>query len=367
MQGELTIGIEEEFQIIDPETRELDSFITEMVDASQRLSDVELKPELHQSVVEVGTAICSDIRQAREEVIRNRFEASKVARAVGKRIGAASTHPFSLWKDQPISIGDRYQNLLDEYQDVVRANLIFGMHVHVGITDHEDAIAVYNAARYFLPHLLALSTSSPFFEGRNTGLKSFRSLIWKRLPRTDIPDRFRSYQEFESFVNLLVKTKCIDDGRRIWWDVRPHPLFSTIEFRVCDLPTRVDETIAIAALIQALVAFLIRLHRRNQDWREYIPALIQENKWRALRYGVDATLIDFGKQEEVSFRELGRELVEMVRPMAEELDSVHELEGIVRILDEGTGADRQLQVYEETGDMKAVVDSILEESVMGVE
>ncbi|MBN2497157.1 MAG: carboxylate-amine ligase [Deltaproteobacteria bacterium] len=367
MQGDLTIGIEEEFQIIDPETRELRSFISEMVDASKQMSEVELKPELHQSVVEVGTTICRDIVQAREEVIANRREASRVARSFGMRIGAASTHPFSRWQDQDISEGQRYQDLVEEYQEVVRGNLIFGLHVHVGIVDREEAIAVYNAARYFLPHLLAISTSSPFFEGRNTGLKSARSLIWKRLPRTDIPNRFNSYQEFLSFVDLLVKTGCIDDGRRIWWDIRPHPTFSTVEFRVCDLPLRADETIAIAALTQALVAFLIRLHRGNRDWRLYIPALIQENKWRALRYGVQAKLIDFGKQAEVPLADLMHELMELVREEAEALGSWSEIGYIDTILEKGTGADRQLQVFERTGSLEGVVDYILEESVQGVE
>lgn len=366
MDRDLTIGIEEEFQIIDPKSRDLCSFMTEMVSASKDISDVELKGELHQSVVEVGTCICADIAEARREVVTNRREAAKVAQAVGMRIGAASTHPFARWQEQDINEGDRYQTMIEEYQDLVRANLIFGLHVHVGIASREEAIAIFNSARYFLPHLLALSTSSPFFEGRNTGLKSARSQIFKRLPRSDIPSKFDSYQEFLWFVDLLVKTGCIDDGRRIWWDVRPHAEFSTLEFRVCDLPLRVDETIAIAALVQALVSFLIKLHRGNRSWRLYRPALIQENKWRALRYGIDAKLIDFGKEIEVPIRELIPELVELLDEDLQELGSADEIAYIDNILKNGTSADRMLQVYEDTDSLESVVDYIISESVRGV-
>jgi carboxylate-amine ligase len=367
MPQDLTLGIEEEFQIIDPNTRELRSAVSAMVDASVSIGSVELKRELQQSVVEVGTAICRDIKEARDEVIKNRREAARVAHQVGMRIGAASTHPFSSWQEQEISEGARYESIVEEYQDVVRANLIFGLHVHVGIADREECTAIYNSARYFLPHLLALSTSSPFFEGRNTGLKSARSVIFKRLPRTDIPDTFDSYQEFLSFVDLLINTGCIDNGRRVWWDIRPHPEFSTLEFRVCDLPHRADETIAIAALTQALVAFLIKLHRGNRSWRSYRSSLIQENKWRALRYGIEADLIDFGKQAAIPVADLVRELMELLGPEIDELGSAEEVAYLEAILKEGTGADRQLRVFEETGDLKTVVDYVIEESLQGVD
>ena len=367
MLKDLTIGVEEEFQIIDPKTRELCSYITQMVNASGVMSDVELKPELHQSVVEVGTSICNDIHEVREQVIRNRREAAKVAQNLGMRIGAASTHPFSHWAEQEISRGARYRSIVEEYQEVILANLIFGLHVHIGIMDREEALAVYNSARYFLPHLLALSTSSPFIENRNTGLKSARSQTFKRLPRTDIPEAFSSYQEFLSYVDLLVKTGCIDDGRRIWWDIRLHPNFSTLEFRVFDLPMRVDETIALAAFTQAIVAYLIKLHRDNQSWRIYRSSLIQENKWRALRYGIDASLIDFGKQVEVPFRDLIHEAMDFIRKESDELGSTGEIAYLDTILNEGTSADRMLRVYNETGDLKAVVDLIIEETMLGVE
>ena len=367
MASDLTIGIEEEFQIIDPETRELRSYVTAMVNASTSMEGVELKSELFQSVVEVGTCICKDIGEARREVLKNRRAASRVARSVGMRIGAASTHPFSHWKDQDVTASPRYQSMIEEYQDVARSALIFGLHVHVGIADRDEAIQIFNSARYFLPHLLAISTSSPFFESRNTGLKSARSDIFTRLPRTGIPSMFDSYQEFLRFVNLLVKTGCIEDGRRIWWDIRPHPEFSTLEFRICDLPLRVDETVAIAALIQALVAFLIKLHRGNRRWRMYSHSLIQENKWRAMRYGLDASLIDFGKKEEVPLPDLIHEMIDLIQDEIEELGSADEIANIETILKEGTGADRMLAIYEETGDFKAVVDYVIEESVYGVE
>lgn len=366
MDRELTLGVEEEFQIIDPVTRELRSYVSEMIGASGDLSPVALKQELHQSAVEVGTDICNDIRECRDQVVGNRREAARVAARLGMRIGAASTHPFSHWLDQPISEGPRYRKILEDFQEIARGNLIFGLHVHVGIPDREEAIAVFNSARYFLPHLLAMSTSSPFFEGRKTGLKSVRTLIFKRLPRTDMPNRFDSYQEFLSFVALLQKTGCIDDGRRIWWDLRPHPEFSTLEFRICDIPSRVDDVVAIAALVQALVAFLLRLHRGNRAWRVYRTALIQENKWRALRYGLDAHLIDFGKQVEIPVCDLLRELIDLLHRDAEALGSAHELAHVERMLKDGTSADRQLRVWEETKDLHAVVDHVLTETLLGV-
>jgi len=366
MQQDFTLGIEEEFQIIDPKTRELTSAISQMVESTKHLNTIELKPELHQSVVEVASGICPDIQEARRQVIENRREADRIARAVGMRIAASSTHPFSRWEDQEITQADRYLKMVGELQDVVRQNLIFGLHVHVGIEDKEEAIAVYNSARYFLPHLLALSTSSPFFGGRMTGVKSVRSLIFKRLPRSGMPGSFDSYQQFTSFVNTLVNTGCIDDGRRIWWDVRPHAVYSTLEFRICDLPSTVDEVVAIAALIQAIVVRLVKMRRDNQTWRPYRTELLEENKWRAVRHGIDGKLIDLGREQELPFRELIHEILEFVDDVVDHLGSRKELETIEKILENGTSADRQLQRYEETGSLEAVVDQVLEETMLGV-
>lgn len=366
MAKEFTLGIEEEYQIVDPETRELKSLITQMITAKTSLEDIELQKELHQSQVEVATGICDNIQHAREEVLHNRRQATKIADRIGMKIGAASTHPTAKWQEQTISDDARYIQIVDELEDVARANLIFGMHVHVGLPDREEAIAVFNQARYFLPHLMALSTSSPFFNGRKTGLKSTRSLLFKRMPRTGIPERFESYGEFERFVGTLVKTGCIDNGKRIWWDVRPHPNFSTLEFRICDLPPRVDDVVAIAGIIQAVVAKLTKLKRQNLSFAVHRTALMEENKWRASRYGVNSKLIDFGRQEEVPFASLMDELFDFVDDVLDELGSRDEVNGIRKIAKEGTSADRQLAVYEETKSMEAVVDLILKETAEGL-
>jgi carboxylate-amine ligase len=364
--SEFTIGIEEEFQIIDPETCELRCVVSELIESNSPLDEVELQRELHQSMVEVATGICSNVAEARRDVLRNRRAVDRVARRVGMRIGAAATHPFAKWQDQVISDTARYSALVGELQDVARANLIFGMHVHVGIPDREEAIAVFNSVRYFLPHFLALSTSSPFFNGRKTGLHSTRTLIFQRLPRTGIPERFESYGEYERFVAMLVDTGCIDDGRRIWWDIRPHPTFSTLEFRICDLPTRIDDVVSIAALIQAVVAKLTRLHRDNLAFNVHRTAMINENRWRAARYGVSGNLLDLGKGKEVPMRELAEEILSFVDDVVDELDSREEVEGVRRILEDGTSEDQQLAVFEQTGDMKAVVEYVIDETMHGV-
>jgi carboxylate-amine ligase len=365
--GEFTLGIEEEFQIIDPETGELRCVVSELIESNTPLDEVHLQRELHQSMVEVATGICANVAEARRDVCRNRAALARVAERVGMRIGAASTHPFARWQEQTISHTARYVELVGEMQDIARANLIFGMHVHVGIPDREEAIAVFNSARYFLPHFLALSTSSPFFNGRRTGLQSTRSLIFQRLPRTGIPERFGSYGAFERFLATLVKTGCIDDGRRIWWDIRPHPTFSTLEFRVCDLPTRIDHVISIAALIQAVVAKLTKLHRQNLSFNVHRTALIQENKWRAARYGVGGELLDLGLAAAKPFAGLARELLAFVDDVLDELGSRAECHGILDIVEHGTSADRQLAIYEESGgNFKAVVDDIVEQTTAGI-
>ena len=367
MVREFTLGVEEEFQIIDPRTRDLKSLISQLIDARTPLDEIELQAELHQSVVEVATGICEDVAHVRRDVVKNRRSAARIAARAGVRIGAASTHPFAHWEDQPITVKERYIQSVEEMQDAARGNLIFGLHVHVGLDDRDEAIAIYNSARYFLPHLLALSVSSPFFNGRKTGLRSTRALIFKRLPRTGIPERFFSYKEFEDFIATLVKTGCIDDGRRVWWDLRPHPVYNTLEFRVCDLPSRVDDTVTIAAAVQAIVAKLAWLHRKNLTFNVYRTAMMDENKWRAARYGVRGKLIDWGKKEEVPYRYLAEELIDFCSEVIDDLGSKAEFEGIRRIAEGGTGADRQLEAYEQSGgDLRAVVDQILRETLHGV-
>lgn len=365
--NDFTIGIEEEFQIIDPNSRELRSRVDEILEEGRMLLGEQVKPEMHQSMIEVGTGICRNIKEARADVTKLRRGISELAQRKGLAIAAASTHPISHWADQQITEHERYHKLIEELQQTARALLIFGMHVHIGIADREAAIAVMNAARYMLPHVYALSTSSPFWIRRNTGMKSYRYEVFKQFPRTGIPEYFNSATEFDNFVGLLVRTGCIDNGRKIWWDVRPHPFFPTLEFRVCDIPSRIDETLAIAALIQAITAKLYKLYRQNLGFRLYRRALIEENKWRAARYGLDGKLIDFGKKEEVPTRDLIRELLEFVDDVVDELDSRREIDYIHRILDEGTSADRQLRVYEETGDLRAVVDLLIRETMEGVD
>lgn len=364
--NEFTIGIEEEFQIIDPHARELRSRVNEMLEEGQMILGEQIKPEMHQSMVEVGTGVCKNIKEARADVVKLRRTIAELAHKKGLAIVAASTHPISHWADQRITEHERYHKLIEELQQTARALLIFGMHVHVGVADREAAIAVMNTARYMLPHVYALSTSSPFWIGRNTGMKSYRYEVFKQFPRTGIPEYFNSVSEFDNFVNLLIKTGCIDNGKKIWWDVRPHPFFPTLEFRICDIPSRVDETIAIAALFQAITAKLYKLYRQNMGFRLYRRALIEENKWRAARYGLDGKLIDFGKRKEVDTRALIRELLEFVDDVVDELDSREEISYVYKILETGSSADRQLRVYTETGDLRAVVDLLMKETLEGV-
>ncbi|HEY3169845.1 MAG TPA: carboxylate-amine ligase [Thermoanaerobaculia bacterium] len=362
-----TLGVEEEFQIIDPETRELRSHVQEILDEGRLVLKERVKPEMHQSVIEIGTGICKNIGEVRQDVGEMRTEIIRLARKNGMRVAAAGTHPFSNWADQKIFPDPRYDRVVEEMQLLARANLIFGLHVHVGIADRALAIQIMNEARYFLPHLLALSTNSPFWLGRNTGLKSFRTKVFDRFPRTSIPPSFESPAEFDDLVRILVKTNCIDNGKKIWWDVRPHPFFETIEFRVCDIPMRLEETVSIAALIQAICVKLYKLRVQNLGFRRYRRALILENKWRASRYGIDGKLIDFGKEIEVPFRSLMVEMLDFVSDVVDELDSRREVEALNWILENGTGADRQLRVYESSGgDFKKVVDYICEETSHGL-
>jgi carboxylate-amine ligase len=361
-----TLGIEEEFQTIDPETRELRSHMSKIVEGGKIVLHERVKAEMHQAVVEVGTNICHNIQEAREEVTYLRREIIDLATQQNLHVAAAGTHPFSDWVDQLITPNERYDQLISELRDVARSNLIFGLHVHVGIPSREEGLQIMNAVRYFLPHVYALSTNSPFWCGRDTGFKSYRSKVFDKFPRTGIPEFFASANEYDEYVKLLVQTNCIDNGKKIWWDIRLHPHFDTIEFRICDVPMRVDETICLAALMQALVVKIYKLMKQNLNFRLYRKALISENKWRAARYGIQGKLIDFGKKEEVPYTDLAHELMAFVDDVVDELGSRHEVEYIDQILQMGTGADRQLAVFEQTGDLRQVVDYIVSETRHGV-
>jgi len=361
-----TLGIEEEFAIIDPDTRELRSHIQEILEGGKIVLKEQIKPEMHQSVVELGTEICDSIEHARTHVIHLRSKLAELAGKAGLKIASVGTHPFSHWRDQHITEGERYKQIIEDMQLLARANLIFGLHVHVGIPDREMAIHVMNQARYFLPHLYALSVNSPFWVGEDTGLKGYRLKVFERFPRTGIPDAFESLSEYEDYCKLLVKTGCIDNPKKIWWDIRLHPFFDTLEVRVCDAQTRVDDTVAIAALIQAVIAKLFKLLRQNITFRIYRRRLLDENRWRAARYGIDGKLIDFGKETEVEERSLLNELLEFVASEVDDFGTQREMAHIERIMREGTGADRQLAVWQRTQDIKAVVDQIVAETYEGL-
>lgn len=365
MQTRFTVGIEEEFQIIDPVTRDLRSSVTEILDTGQDMLGDQLKKEMFQAMVEVGTTICQDVEEARGEVLRLRRTVGGLAEAAGCRLAAAGTHPFARWEEQDITDDARYHSLERDLQEIARSIAVYGLHIHVGVDGRDRAIEIMNEARYFLPHLLALSANSPFWEGRDTGLKSYRSVIWGRMPRSGIPDTFASWDDYRQFVDMLLRTNCIDEPKKIWWDIRPHPKFDTLEFRVCDMPTRAEVTIALAAVTQAIVAKLSWLRERNLGFRLYHRALIMENRWRAMRYGVEGSLIDFGKVIEVPIRDLIAELLEFVDDVVDDLGSRQALNAIPHIL-EASGADRQLTVFRETGDCKAVVDMLVRDTMLGV-
>ncbi len=367
MRPTFSLGIEEEYQTIDPETRDLRSHIaTEMLEQGKLRLEERVKAEMHQSVIEVGTRICRNIQEAQEDLFDLRRNMIHLAEENGLILVAGATHPFADWRSQEIYPDPRYDKVVEDLQLVARSNLIFGLHVHVGVEDKETAIRLMNSLRYFLPHILALSTNSPFWLGMETGYKSYRAKVFENFPRTNLPDSFASYSEFESYVSLLVKTNCIDNAKKIWWDIRPHPYFSTVEVRACDIPLRAQESIAIAALIQATACKLWHLHESNLDFRQYSRPLLMENKFRAVRYGLDGMMIDFGKQIEVPARDLILEYLAFIDDVVDELGSRREIDYIRTMLERGSGADRQLAVFRETGSLKAVVDYMAAETRAGL-
>ena len=366
MQKLFTLGVEEEFQIVDPSTRDLKPHVEQMLHAGDPALIEHIKREMIQSMVETVTPICENVEQARYEVTRLRAGVAELAAQSGLAIVASGAHPFSHWQSQVITENERYKVLEQDLQDVVRSILIFGLHVHVGIPDRDLMIDIMNEARYFLPHMLALSANSPFWQGRVTGLKSYRTIVWQQFPRTGIPSTFSSWSDYEGFVNLLIKTNCIDNGKKIWWDLRPHPYFSTLEFRICDMPTSIDDAMLLVALFQAIVAKLHKLRKENMGFRLYDRALIMENKWRAARYGIDGLLIDFGKRTEVPMRHLAFELLEFIDDVVDDLGSRNAVNHIHKLMERGTGADRQMEVYRKTGDLNAVVDFLIRETLADV-
>ncbi len=361
-----TLGVEEEYMVIDPVTKELKSHDQKIVQEGQKVIKDKVKAEMHQAVVEVGTDICNDVDEAFMDVATLRKTISGIADGLGLWVGASGTHPFSHWESQLITEHVRYNEIVNELQEAARSNLIFGLHVHVGMETREMAIHIANSARYFLPHIYALSTNSPFWEGRLTGYKSFRTKVFDKFPRTGIPDYFESIEAYDNYVKLLIKTNCIDNAKKIWWDLRVHPFFNTVEFRICDVPLTVQETITIAALFQAVCAKIYKLRTQNLNFMMYSRALINENKWRAGRYGIDGSLIDFGKETEVNTRILIYELLDFIDDVVPHLGSRHAVNNVHKMLEQGTGADRQLKIFEQTNNLPNVVDFIHESFLAGL-
>jgi glutamate---cysteine ligase / carboxylate-amine ligase len=361
-----TLGVEEEYMVLDPVSFELKSHEQKIVHEGQKVIKDKVKAEMHQAVVEVGTDICQDVDEAFKDVSTLRKTIAEIAGNLGFAMGASGTHPFSHWESQMITDHIRYNEIVNELQEAARSNLIFGLHVHVGMQTRELANHIANSTRYFLPHIYALSTNSPFWEGRSTGYKSYRTKVFDKFPRTGIPDAFESIEAYDNFVKLLIKTNCIDNAKKIWWDLRVHPFFNTVEFRICDVPMTVEETIAITALFQAICAKIYKLRSQNMNFIQYSRALLNENKWRASRYGIGGRLIDFGKEEEVNTRILIYELLDFVDDVVDELGSRDRLAYVHKMLENGTGADRQLAVFEQTKSMAKVAEYIQGQFLAGL-
>jgi carboxylate-amine ligase len=370
-----TIGVEEEYLLVDKETRALvvDPPETLMAEAEAKCG-TQVTSELLRSQIEIGTKVCKNVQEARQDLARLRSNIIEVADRHGLAPIAASTHPFSKWTEQKHTDKERYSELTHEMQGAARRLVICGMHVHVGIDNDELRIDLMNQVSYFLPHLLALSCSSPFWAGRDTGLKSYRLTIFDALPRTGLPERFASWAEYQRHINILIDSGLIQDASRIWWDLRPSLRFPTLETRIMDVCTRLDDTIALTALLVCIMRMLYRLRTRNQRWRIYTPMLIRENRWRAMRYSFDEGMIDLAKGVVVPFEDLIDEMLAHVSEDAEALGCEQELADVRRILSRGTSAHRQLRDYElerangaSTEDsLKAVVDTLITDTAEGL-
>ena len=375
-QPSFTIGIEEEYLLVDADSRDLiHEAPPTMLAACEKALEGQVTPEFLQCQIEVGTRVCNTIGEARNDLAHLRKTVAGVARDHGLAMIAASTHPFATWGAQKRTPKERYEVIEQDLQEVVRRLVISGMHVHVAVEDDDLRIDLMNQAAYILPHLLALSTSSPFWQGHDTGLKSYRIAVWDELPRTGLPAQFDSFGEFQRHVDVLVRAGLIEDGTKIWWDVRPSVRFPTLEVRICDICTRLEDTICIAALYRCWLRMLYRLRLNNQRWRRYEPMLTGENRWRAQRYGIDRGLVDFGKGAVVPYSQLLEEMILLLRDDAEFFDCVAEVEHAREVLARGTSAHRQVNTYKEALSegaseeeaLKAVVDMLIEDTMHGLE
>ncbi len=375
-EPEFTIGVEEEYLLVDKETRALvvDPPTTLMAEAEEKCGP-QVATELLRSQIEIGTKVCNNVQEARQDLSRLRSNIIEVADRHGLAPIAASTHPFSKWTEQKHTEKERYSSLTHEMQGAARRLVICGMHVHVGVGDDELRIDLMNQLSYFLPHLLALSCSSPFWAGRDTGLKSYRLTIFDALPRTGLPERFASWAEYQRHVQILVDAGLIEDSTRIWWDLRPSARFPTLETRIMDVCTRLDDTVALTALLVCLMRMLYRLRTRNQRWRIYTPMLIRENRWRAVRYSFDEGMIDLAKGVVVPFADLIEEILTHVAEDAEALGCENELADVRKILSRGTSAHRQLKRYglerangaSVEDSLRSVVDTLIADTAEGLE
>ncbi|MGH8951286.1 MAG: carboxylate-amine ligase [Acidimicrobiia bacterium] len=370
-----TIGIEEEYLVVDRETRDLiKDPPPEMWDSLREVLGPQVAPEFLKAQIEVGTKVCKKLTEARDDLAGLRRDLSEVVNGYGAAIIASSTHPFANWSEQETTEQPRYQRIAADYQQVARQMVICGMHVHIGVEDEHLRIDLMNQVRYMLPHLLALSTSSPFWAGTETGLLSYRLVIFKSMPRTGLPEEFQSWGEYERMVGILVEAGIIEDPTKLWWDIRPSARYPTLEMRISDICTRLDDAMTVAAFYLCLLGYLFRLRRRNQRWRVYSPFLIEENMWRAQRYGVEGSLIDFGRGELVPFADLVEEVIEMLAQDAVEFDVVDQLRHMRTIVRDGTSAHRQLAAYRaaiedgaaEKEALEAVVDHLVIDTMRGI-
>lgn len=363
MSSQFTLGIEEEFQMVDRQTGQLCPHVLTILEKGAQLFGEKIKPEMLQSAIELVTGICPNITAARLELRELRRTLIGMLEEDGVGLISAGTHPRALWQDQPSFPNPRYSELEEELQDIARSILIFGLHVHVGVESQEMAVLIMNQARSWIPQLLALSVNSPFWGSRFTGIKSYRSVVWRPFPRSGIPDVFASWSDFDNYIQALIKTGCIDNGKKIWWDIRPHPFFTTVEFRICDMPATFEDTIAIAALCQALVAKLTWLHHHGMAVHILPRTLLEENKWRAMRYGLDAEVLDFTRDRRLSMRESIGELLDFVDDMLDDLGSRREINYLRMLLEDkrGTGADRQIEVYQRSGSVDEVIQYLLQQ------
>jgi carboxylate-amine ligase len=370
-----TVGIEEEYLVVDRETRDLiKDPPAEMWESLREVLGPQVAPEFLKAQIEVGTKVSAKLSEAREDLATLRRDLSGVVSRYGAAIIASSTHPFANWMEQETTEQPRYQRIAADYQQVARQMVICGMHVHVGIEDEHLRIDLMNQVRYMLPHLLALSTSSPFWAGAETGLLAYRLVIFKNMPRTGLPEEFQSWGEYQRMVAILTDAGIIEDATKLWWDIRPSARYPTLEMRISDVCTRLDDAMTVAAFYLCLLGYMFRLRRRNQRWRVYSPFLIEENLWRAQRYGVGGSLIDFGRGELVPFADLVEEVIEMLAQDAIEFDVIEQLRHMRTIVREGTSAHRQLATYRaavedgasEQEALEAVVDHLIVDTMHGI-